>query len=189
MTNRRDRDMGGDQRGRMGGDYGQFDDDYWRGRRRRDDDRFDDDYGYGPDRMRQMRGGRGGRGGYDPNERYGGIGQMGGYDRGSGQMGGAGQQRGPHTGHGPKGYQRSDDRIREDVCEALSQHGQLDAREIEVQVQGGEVTLSGSVDSRQAKRMAEDAADDCPGVRDVHNQIRVSQSAQGQQRAVGEGRG
>ncbi|HET7343151.1 MAG TPA: BON domain-containing protein [Methylomirabilota bacterium] len=51
--------------------------------------------------------------------------------------------RGPHTGRGPRGYQRSDERIREDVCERMCQSGDLDATDIEVRVSNGEVTLLG----------------------------------------------
>ena len=83
-------------------------------------------------------------------------------------------QQGEHSGRGPKGYQRSNDRIREDVCERLTQHGQVDATDIEVQVQEGEVTLNGTVNTRQAKRLAEDTAFSVSGVRDVHNQLRVA---------------
>ena len=39
----------------------------------------------------------------------------------------------------------------------------------------GEVTLTGTVDDRQAKRLAEDIAESVSGVREVHNQIRVQQ--------------
>lgn len=91
---------------------------------------------------------------------------------------------GPHSGRGPKGYQRSDDRIKEELCERLSQHGQLDASDLEVKVQNGEVTLSGSVRERHAKRTAEDVAESVSGVREVHNQVRVDAkfgSGQGQQ--------
>ena len=35
------------------------------------------------------------------------------------------------------------------------------------------MTLNGSVDSRWAKRLAEDIAESCTGVRDVMNQLRV----------------
>lgn len=94
---------------------------------------------------------------------------------------------GPFTGVGPRGYQRSDDRIREDVCELLARHGQLDASNIEVTVQNGEVTLTGFVDSRWAKREAEDVADEAGGVSDVHNQLRVSGERRGQDRVVGTG--
>lgn len=82
---------------------------------------------------------------------------------------------GPFAGRGPRGYQRSDERIREDVSERLAQHGQLDASDVEVQVVGGEVTLTGSVPSRHAKRLAEDVAECVFGVREVHNQLRARQ--------------
>lgn len=114
---------------------------------------------------------------------------------GAGYMtGGYGQQSkgvegsGPHVGRGPKGYQRSDQRIEEDVCEQLTQHGHIDASEIEVRVSGGEVTLTGTVDSRQTKRLAEDIVDVVSGVREIHNQLRVSkpgQHSQGMQQNPG----
>jgi osmotically-inducible protein OsmY len=88
------------------------------------------------------------------------------------------QVRGPFTGRGPRGYQRSDDRIREDVCDRLTQHGLIDASDIEVRVENCEVTLTGTVDSREAKRMAEDVSDAVQGVREVHNQVRVKQEQQ-----------
>jgi osmotically-inducible protein OsmY len=76
-------------------------------------------------------------------------------------------------GKGPKGYKRSDERIREDVCEALYRHPDVDASEIEVSVSGAEVTLKGTVEDRRAKRMAEDAAEGVSGVDNVRNEIRV----------------
>jgi hypothetical protein len=85
---------------------------------------------------------------------------------------------GPYAGRGPKGYQRSDDRIREDVSDRLTAHGQIDASDIEVRTQAGEVTLVGFVDSRAVKRAAEDLAEDVPGVREVHNQLRVRTHAE-----------
>ena len=78
---------------------------------------------------------------------------------------------------------RSDARIEEDACERLTHHGMLDASGIQVQVNSGEVTLTGTVESRQAKRMAEDILDTISGVRDVNNQLRVQgqgQMGQGQ---------
>lgn len=80
---------------------------------------------------------------------------------------------GPHRGKGPAGYQRSDDWIREQVCESLTEDDQVDASGIEVGVSRGEVTLSGTVDDRRAKRDAEDCAYSVPGVRDVQNLLRV----------------
>lgn len=89
----------------------------------------------------------------------------------------SGNNRGPHSGRGPKGYQRSDERIREEVCQCLSDHGDVDASEIEVSCKDGEVTLSGTCCSRQTKRMAEDACDCVSGVTDVNNQLKVKKSS------------
>ena len=74
---------------------------------------------------------------------------------------------------GPKGYKRSDERIREDVNDHLSQQDHFDPSDIEVSVANGEVTLSGYVQSRHEKFLAEEIADDVSGVTEVHNQIRV----------------
>lgn len=101
------------------------------------------------------------------------------YGRGYGGSGATGTDThvhtgtGPHRGKGPAGYQRSDERIREMVCESLTEDDQIDASHIEVAVSGGEVTLSGTVDDRRAKREAEDCAFSITGVRDVQNQLRV----------------
>jgi len=98
--------------------------------------------------------------------------------QGSGMQGGSSRMQGRNslgqfTGYGPKGYRRSDERINEDVCEALSQDPDLDASSIEVKVQSGQVTLSGSVEERDDKRLAEDLAEQVSGVQDVRNEIRV----------------
>ncbi len=83
------------------------------------------------------------------------------------------QGRGPHAGKGPVGFQRSDERIRELVCEALTDDGEVDASRIEVRVKGGEVTLTGAIEDRRMKRLAEDCVEAVPGVKDVHNQLRI----------------
>jgi osmotically-inducible protein OsmY len=82
-----------------------------------------------------------------------------------------------YRGRGPKGYTRSDDRIREDVSDRLTDDWRVDASEIDVSVSGGEVTLSGTVNSRDAKRRAEDLAENVSGVKHVQNNIRVSQAS------------
>ena len=73
---------------------------------------------------------------------------------------------------GPKGYKRSDERIQEEVCDALSE-GHIDAREIEVSVANGEVTLKGTVTQRQDKQRAEQLAESIRGVGDVNNELRM----------------
>ncbi len=55
----------------------------------------------------------------------------------------------------------------------LTRHGDIDATNIQVRVENGEVTLEGTVNSRREKRMAEDAVEDLHGVREVHNRLRV----------------
>lgn len=85
-----------------------------------------------------------------------------------------GSERGM-AGKGPKGYVRSDERIREDVCDCLTDDPHLDASSVEVKVKNGEVTLSGTVDSRDAKRHAEELIERVSGVKDVQNSLRVQQ--------------
>jgi osmotically-inducible protein OsmY len=81
---------------------------------------------------------------------------------------------GPHRGRGPLGYQRSNERIHEEVCDRLEAHGHLDASNIEVKVEKGEVTLTGTVPDRRTKRLAETVAEGVRGVADVHNQLRLA---------------
>lgn len=85
---------------------------------------------------------------------------------------------GPYTGMGPRNYVRSDEDILQDVCERLAANGQLDASNLEVNVDNHEVTLKGSVDSRQDKRLAEDIAESVFGVDDIHNELKVNRQGQ-----------
>jgi BON domain len=81
-------------------------------------------------------------------------------------------ERGRFAGRGPKNYKRSDERILEEVNERLTENPYLDATDIEVRISEGEVTLSGAVDDRRAKRLAEDIAESVFGVKDVHNELK-----------------
>jgi len=85
--------------------------------------------------------------------------------------------QGYHRGRGPKNYQRSDDRIRDDVNDRLTDDPHVDASEIDVAVQNREVTLTGTVSSRFEKRHAEDLAESVSGVTHVQNNLRVQQTA------------
>lgn len=92
-------------------------------------------------------------------------------------------RRPDHRGRGPKSYTRSDDRILEDVNDRLSDDGHIDASDIEVEVKDGEVTLSGHVASRFAKRHAEDLTWLVSGVKQCQNNLRVaSGSDEGRER-------
>ena len=77
------------------------------------------------------------------------------------------------AGRGPRNYKRSDERIREDVNERLTQHPELDAIDIDVRVSNCQVVLMGVVEDRRAKRLAEDIAEDVWGVDDVRNELKV----------------
>lgn len=82
-----------------------------------------------------------------------------------------------YSGHGPRGgnAQRSDDQVREDVIRVLTEHPRVDARDIEVRVRGGEVTLEGNVPHREMKAEAYRLVDRIPGVQQVFDTVRVQQ--------------
>lgn len=94
------------------------------------------------------------------------------------------RQHGRYAGRGPKGYQRSDERVREEVCDHLMADPDIDAAELTVTVRDGEVTLEGSVPERSMKRDAEDCAESISGVRQVHNRLRV-EPGEGDERSGG----
>lgn len=157
----RDQGLGTDdrfERGRGGADFGNE-----RGMERGMDRGMDRGRGYSPERYSSQTG----------------YGERPDFERGSpqsfrgGSMGAQYQQRGLHRGKGPQGYMRSDDRIKECVCEALTDDEHLDATHIEVVVKNGEVILTGTVEDRYAKRCAEDIAERQSGVRDVQNNLRI----------------
>lgn len=82
-----------------------------------------------------------------------------------------------HRGRGPGHYTRSDERILEDACDSLTDDWQVDARNVQVTVNEGEVTLDGTVDNRAAKRRAEDCVEWISGVKHVQNNLRVQDRA------------
>lgn len=94
-------------------------------------------------------------------------------ERGDERQRAYGRGEGRFRGRGPKNYRRSDDRLRDDVCERMSNNEWLDASDVEVNVVSGEAILTGSVDSRYAKRLAENIAESVSGVSNVQNNLRV----------------
>jgi hypothetical protein len=78
-----------------------------------------------------------------------------------------------HRGRGPQGYKRSDERISDDAHERLTDDNWLDATDISVSVTNGEVTLSGTVENREAKHRAEHLVEDIVGVTHVQNNLRA----------------
>jgi hypothetical protein len=109
-------------------------------------------------------------------------------DFGSSQRGRSGFGRegyaesGVHRGKGPKGYTRSDERLKEVICEKLTDDPMIDASEISIEVTGQTVKLTGTVDDRSTKYEIEELVERCGGVQDIDNQLRVrsgsSQSSQ-----------
>jgi hypothetical protein len=83
------------------------------------------------------------------------------------------------AGRGPKGYVRSDERIREEVCEKLTAHSEINPRGMQVTVSEGLVTLEGVVESRQQKRSIEDLVDEVVGIKDIHNHLTIDKHVEG----------
>lgn len=82
--------------------------------------------------------------------------------------------QGPHRGKGPKNYNRSIERIKEDASDRLMDDSLIDASNIDLDVKDGELILSGTVDTRFEKRRAEDLVENVSGVKNVQNNLRVS---------------
>ena len=80
-----------------------------------------------------------------------------------------------HSGRGPQGYTRSDERILEDACDRLTDDRGVDARNISVTAESGEITLDGTVNTLWEKRRAEDCVQPITGVRHVQNNLRLAE--------------
>lgn len=94
---------------------------------------------------------------------------------GSSTQSGFGQEMRGHRGKGPQNWQRSDERIRDLICETLTDDDHIDASNIDISVTSGDVTLTGQVPDRLMKRLAEDIVERVSGVKDVVNQLKVQQ--------------
>jgi hypothetical protein len=68
---------------------------------------------------------------------------------------------------------RTNERVRDEVCERLTDDAHVDASDVEVVVHDGEVILSGTVADRDQRWRAEDVTAHVHGVIDVVNRIRV----------------
>jgi osmotically-inducible protein OsmY len=93
------------------------------------------------------------------------------------QYGSGGSSQGQHRGKGPKNYQRSDERVKEMLCERLHDDPEIDASDVSVSVQGGRIMLEGTVDSRRTKNAIEDVAEQL-GSLDVQNNLRVQKGGE-----------
>lgn len=90
---------------------------------------------------------------------------------------------GPHGGRGPRAERGSADRVRDEIYRRLTADSWLDASQIELEVEGGDVTLVGAVESRRSHRLAEDIAASVPGVVHVDNHLRVTAEERGRRRS------
>jgi hypothetical protein len=83
----------------------------------------------------------------------------------------------PRAPAGPKGWQRRDDRVHDDVCARLTDDGYVDASDIEVIVHQGEVILTGGVADRAQRERAIRIAESVRGVIDVLSRLRVARAS------------
>lgn len=78
-----------------------------------------------------------------------------------------------YSGKGPKGYVRSDDTIKDEAHDLLTEHRDIDASDIEIDMANGELTLTGTVPDRQSKRLAEVVVEHISGVSHVFNRLKI----------------
>jgi osmotically-inducible protein OsmY len=71
------------------------------------------------------------------------------------------------------GGRRPDQTLAQEIRDILTHDPELDATDIEVVVERGAVTLSGLVADPEARLLAEELVETLPGVREVHNRLRV----------------
>ncbi len=73
---------------------------------------------------------------------------------------------------GPRARRKSDESLRQEIRDILTADPELEATDIEVEVEGGAVTLRGAVVDSDARLLAEELVDSLAGVREVHNRLR-----------------
>ena len=77
------------------------------------------------------------------------------------------------TNSGPRSRRKPDESLRQEIREILIADPELEATDIEVEVEGGAVTLRGVVADPDARLLAEELVESLSGVREVHNRLRV----------------
>jgi hypothetical protein len=174
-----DREAGG-PRGRGAWNEG-FGGETWQARGEEPDRAMRSSWAHPEERQREERGREGGRGpgGGWP---WGGGGPMSTWGIGGSEsprgIGGTREGAWPgYAGRGPKGYKRSDERIREQVSDCLMDDHDVDASDITVDVKDGDVTLTGTVQNREQKRRAEEVVERLNGVSEVINNLRVNRQS------------
>src|SRR5438874_10274532 len=79
----------------------------------------------------------------------------------------------PRRATQPQPPQSEDASIHKEICHRLTQHPELDPSDIRVKVQDGQVILTGTVENRESKHLAEDIAREAAGAADVQNLLRT----------------
>jgi hypothetical protein len=79
-----------------------------------------------------------------------------------------------YYGLGPKGYKRSDMRLKDEACLLMNQDPILDSTNIQIDVLNNVIYLRGIVDSRRDKKRAEVLVEDIYGIEDVQNQLKIA---------------
>ena len=74
---------------------------------------------------------------------------------------------------GPRSRRKSDESLRQEIREILTGDPELEVTDIEVEVEGGAVTMRGAVVDSEARLLAEELVESLAGVREVHNRLRV----------------
>ena len=84
-------------------------------------------------------------------------------------------------GKGPKGWERSDENIRDAVCLSLTWHRDVDPSDIEIGVVDGTVMLSGTIADAVQKRLVESIVSGVVGVRAIQSGIHVESDSHASQ--------
>jgi osmotically-inducible protein OsmY len=72
-----------------------------------------------------------------------------------------------------QGWRRPDRRILDEVAERIALSG-ADVDDVEVRVEEGVITLTGTARSLEDRRLIEEVASEVLGVQDVYNRVRIS---------------
>jgi BON domain len=80
-------------------------------------------------------------------------------------------------GRSPSSYQRSDERIRDEIRDRLRGQKDIDVSDTDCNVTEGTVVLSGTVSGRRERRLIEELAASIWGVKGVRSNLRVRSAA------------
>jgi BON domain len=81
------------------------------------------------------------------------------------------------TNSGPRSRRRPDEALAQEIREILTSDPELEATDIEVEVEGGAVTIRGVVIDSDARLLAEELVESLPGVREIHNRLQAGEGS------------